>query len=346
MITHAVNGAVGSNELPSNYKLFLESKNWLDAELFCKNYCNSHLASLHNQTDENNAIEIIMNDSILNNSVIFTKDIWIGLYFDTNQSNYIWTDQTEFAYKYDKLNGTTDYVQMSCNNQQQQDRCPWYTISKALETEQMFLCNDCAWNILTKYIFMGTDKDEPNLQGTGKANTLCNDELSTTLASIHSDIDMNEVSYLSKISKVTDGVWIGLTDHINFDGIESLKYSFLDGTTWDYGTNITGSVWPWDTGEPGAGGSGRDCVQIAPDLNYGWKDKACSYQRKIICNKPTDLCYPNKWNIVAGIWTFSNSNWNCDVINTHNTSLNISKIVSDVSDKQWSHLSLEYMYKI
>eukprot|EP01084_Bolivina_argentea_P252690 424209_1 len=88
MLTHAVNGAVGSNGLASNYQLFLESKNWVDAELFCQEK-GGHLISIHDETTN-----LQITNHLLTTLPSNIEYSWIGF----NQVDQTWTDNTPHDY--------------------------------------------------------------------------------------------------------------------------------------------------------------------------------------------------------------------------------------------------------
>merc|ERR1712156_737360 len=83
--------------------------------------------------------------------------------------------------------------------------------------------------------------------------------------------------------------WIGLVE--SSDGV---NYEWSDGSVFDFGSDISGGVHPWDEGEPSYEWVVTDkyaieekCVVI---YESKWKDMDCAYKRNFLCQK----CKSNK----------------------------------------------------
>ena len=79
--------------LQSNaYYLSLNDLKWSNASKFCQSHCNSNLASIHTQTEYNQALTLITNNNYSYQS------IWIGLNDRQTTDSYEWSDQTSFNF--------------------------------------------------------------------------------------------------------------------------------------------------------------------------------------------------------------------------------------------------------
>ena len=69
------------------------------ASYYCKHYCQSNIASIHNVSQQQNAINTIkLRQSLLTQLQPNTMDIWIGLKYDSTKRDFIWTDNTTFDF--------------------------------------------------------------------------------------------------------------------------------------------------------------------------------------------------------------------------------------------------------
>eukprot|EP01083_Nonionella_stella_P312780 1120021_1 len=139
----------------------------------------------------------------------------------------------------------------------------------------------------SKYIFVEQDVD------WDEASSYCQNTHGTSLASIHSLTDNEEVSGLCQSScpscttNVDHGCYIGLNDKGNERGDSPDGWVWTDGSTFDW------ENWRGSGSEPnGDGGTDRDCVYIYPsnhpnvDYRATWADVECSYTAYFICNHP------------------------------------------------------------
>eukprot|EP01083_Nonionella_stella_P179046 634425_1 len=134
----------------------------------------------------------------------------------------------------------------------------------------------------SKYIFVEQDAD------WDKASSYCQNTYGTSLASIHSLTDNEEVSLLCQ-SSIFYGCYIGLNDKVNERGYSQDGWVWSDGSTFDWAN------WRGSPSEPTGGGSidgDFDCVYIHPsdhpnvDYRATWADVDCSYTAYFICNHP------------------------------------------------------------
>ena len=173
------------------------------------------------------------------------------------------------------------------------------------------------------------------------ANDLCFDYLNTSLASIHSDDD-NAIARQLCSAATWNNVWIGLS-RVN---IGSNTFIWADDTTLDYGDDVSGGVFPWSArwSEPNNGSeNGEGCATIAGWLGYEWNDVECDGNRNYICNKPSELCYEQQWDIIQQQGEISVENCMVKMYDT---------TVAVISKKKWgakniaSGLIIEYTFKI
>ena len=207
-----------------SYYVSYNKLSWFNAETFCQSYCSSHLASIHDISDHNEIINLLENENV-----------WIGLTDAT--ASYSWTDSSAFDYGSNISGGVypwntdepnpsissgNNHIQMGCslNN----ETCPFMSIDDSdNDIEEMFVCNDCPWNTLTKYVVANDRKS--NQGGDGNANSQCKASFGTSLASIHSASDNEEAVFLCITGadmKNDDQCWIGLTDGID-EGIHTMS---------------------------------------------------------------------------------------------------------------------------
>eukprot|EP01084_Bolivina_argentea_P103512 185398_1 len=325
----------------SSYYLSPNTLTWDNAELFCQNHCQSNLASIHSIEDQNEAIQLIMNDEITTSAPDIEKNAWIGLTITieslTGTTTYQWSDGTKYNYQnvlsHNNIIGTT-HGRLFCT--QNVTTCPWDNINGMdPNNEHIFLCNDCKWDILSKYAIITENKG--NTGGTGQAAQRCENNFGTMIGSIHNDADNNEAKYLCELINDGRACHIGLFDHNNFatEGV----YVWSDQTTFDYGSNISGGVYPWLDNEPTGGGT-SDCVSLDDSQNYLWRDSNCGQTINTICNKPSEICYKDKWIVQNGNWSWQQ----CDVINFNENS--IDYITLNISNNEWRYMVFDYMFAI
>eukprot|EP01084_Bolivina_argentea_P278207 475167_1 len=110
---------------------------------------------------------------------------------------------------------------------------------------------------------------------------LCLFQYDTTLASIHNATQNTEALSLCL---ETIGCFIGLNDI-------SKQYTFVwtDSSVFNYGTNLSGGVYPWNIGEPNHFAN-NDCVTIQTEYSINsWDDALCIQNLYALCNYPTPI---------------------------------------------------------
>ena len=200
------------------------------------------------------------------------------------------------------------------------------------DANAIFVCNDCHGE-LTKYILLDDYTETKN-----SAQVTCKDVFHTDLASIHSDFDMDEAFIIGDLGNNqsnynADEIYIGLVSQSN-------SWSWTDGTSFDYGTNINGGVYPWKSSEPN---NNANCVRLDELSNYEWKDIGCGGSAMGLCNMPSELCDQSDWDVVvgnAGTWTTKP----CQVVTSNADNMAI------ISNKRWyngnDRFVVEYTYTI
>ena len=188
----------------TNYYVSPNKLTWTDAEKYCNQQCHSNLASIHNEIDQKQSIQMANTLSV--DTSAGTNDIWIGLYFN---SRWHYTDGTSFDYhphtnNYSKISADLSSqpfrIQMDAANDYE-----WISKNKSFSTLQSrFMCNQCD-SVLNKYVVINEPKTFAD------ANLFCLNALNTTLASIHSDADNATAWRLCKYGSIRN-CWIGMIE--------------------------------------------------------------------------------------------------------------------------------------
>ena len=99
------------------------------------------------------------------------------------------------------------------------------------------MCNDCRGK-LSKYALIN------HLYLTfADSESFCKNRFGTSLASIHDIYDHDLAANLCAMAQPPGGYedcWIGANSRDNED-----MWVWTDGTYFDYGSDLRGSVWPW-----------------------------------------------------------------------------------------------------
>ncbi len=195
--------------------------------------------------------------------------------------------------------------------------------------QKAFVCNECQWNVLTKYVITQGDANE----------MWCEDSFGTSFASIHSDADNTEFKLLSDLFTY-DGIgsYIGL-DRLN----ETAQYSWIDGTTFDYLNGFNDTIW-----EDYIFNETDNCVITNNDE---WEPIECDQSYSLICHTPNNkLCQKHNWitdDVSDWIWTNdSDAISDCSVYNPIPTGTTTLTNTVDVKDRLWTKLSLEYVFTV
>ena len=97
--THAFicNDCTGNTTTPSltkDYHFVNEYLNWNSAEVYCKETCNSNLASIHSESDFDQIARIFEEASFINKSI--HQKAWFGLHDIHNEMGFVFSDNSSF----------------------------------------------------------------------------------------------------------------------------------------------------------------------------------------------------------------------------------------------------------
>eukprot|EP01084_Bolivina_argentea_P244918 410193_1 len=335
-----------------SYYVSLNTFEFQVAETYCVEHCGSHLASIHNINDYNQLTNTIQNITSANAINLNAESTFIGLNDITTNNNYVWTDNSPvdyiipniggYPYANSEPNGLGQCIAIDSTDNLLYDK-------SNTETNTMFACNHCN-GVLTKYVILDDAADQYKIYTSQK--TACEDTFGTTLASLHSTTDVSDTYRLAitSMSQQTQGTgngqgcWIGLYDNNIVNNIH-YNYSFTDGTTFDFGNDLSGSVYPWsaNNNEPDGGISGY-CTQMRKAANFEWADTTCDQTRKAICNYPSEICYATQWTVIDGII----GDWKLKPCQLILSFQNRNRII--IGNKRWYNgdkaLVIEYMFTI
>eukprot|EP01084_Bolivina_argentea_P068346 124419_1 len=292
---------------------------WNNAELYCQQHCASTLASIHTIYDLAFISELLSNNTFATN-----RNLWIGLYKNAS-GNYRWSDNTSFDFGSNEIISTTNNNYFALNYDDSTDSYTFNNINSDT-TQQMFLCNECEWDVLSKYVYIPSTTQ----QSAELAETTCNNIYGTSLASIHSISDNNNIKLLSELSDdQNDGTYIGLNDKIS----ENI-YQWNDNSTFNYIHNNITNI------------NNEDCVYLNK-ITGDWISIVCSlpHDYSIICNAMNRFCDADGWDIdVPSQWIFSPNA--CDVYNAGNIADTFTMRRFLVRSYQYTKLYVEYTWKM
>lgn len=312
----------------SEYYLSFNHFTWDNAETFCKDRCQSNLASIHNDQEMEEINALLINNTD-HDSIKLSDNIWFGL--NKNESaNFVYTDGTPFSYGSDKIiPGIHNQFALSFN--QISKTYDWLNID-GNSMKQMFICQQCEWHVIEKFVI--SHSHSGSYIGATFANGECDRIFSTELASIHSEADMNSLIFLNELanSDPAKSVYIGLDDR-ETEGV----YVWSDQTDLDYQYNTitTNSM-------------SNDCVYMDESANYNWTGIGCAIYSdfNVLCNAPNPLC------LSSDDWETANaSNWisdsvHCGIYNDNNPldTYSYRRIIG--RNYLWTKLALEYVWKL
>ena len=287
----------GVFERTSSYHLSLTELRWENAFNYCQHHCRSHLSSIHSLSD---LIEIQQLVAYYGDELV-ADELFIGLN-NVSGGGFEWTDGTPFDYRpWDDGRPTgrdnNDVVVLTYDPETGSMRMRDIDAGR-----KRFLCNACR-GVMTKYVI-------PNqvMNVYGDAQSHCRETFGTTLATMHSEEDMNEARSLCKERTLFNGCWIGL-----YRESGALDFEQDDGTEFDYGSDLSADgVYPWSEGQPLGLQHELDaeghCVILNAETDYLWDaNTSCSQSApKPICNSPSEICIADGWRVVLGddAWEF------------------------------------------
>ena len=176
-----------------------------------------------------------------------TNNVWIGLRYNSSSSTFNWIDNSDFHFG----SNITEYIYPWVSESNiATDECVhintalrWESV--ACNTQKHVLCSHCN-GILNKYIAQQTRSNSVD-----DATAFCENVLypSSSVSSFHNQRDFEELRTICKaINSGSDrrDCWTGLHTTIGSD-FNAAK--FYDNTTFDFGTNLSGT-YPWSDGAP------------------------------------------------------------------------------------------------
>eukprot|EP01083_Nonionella_stella_P181506 650432_1 len=269
----------------SSYWLSENKFNWKNAEKYCQSRCNSHLASIHTNTEWQQVHNLMKYRIQYIGPQI--GDVWIGLNRSREDTDiWEWTDDSPFNFGNDTSGGV--YPWDSRGEPGEAEICvhirsytPFAWNGRDCGDKYRFLCTSCTGK-LDKYIL--------NQQAVhyDTALTSCETEFNTSLASVHNDDDHDSSATLVAIHDEEDA-WIGL------NAIGNTDWHWTDDTPFDYGSTLNED--PWKDMQPSGGDEECTRIRFTDKL---WYDMRCDYPFWFVCQKPSELCYHDQWTVFDG----------------------------------------------
>eukprot|EP01083_Nonionella_stella_P006449 18718_1 len=310
---------------------------WHQAEDFCAQHCNSNLASIHSEAQNNELIALIQNiasDPMIN--IPSTIDTYIGLIDSNGNGNWAWSDGSSFDYGNDLSGGKGPWDTSNPNSNsnpicvQIEGNDKWNDVEcNDAFTPVIFACNSCD-GVLTKTAMEETrDNYEDN-------KVRCANKFGTELLSFHSQSDWDEATRLCRLINEQSSIGLGprgadLEDdcHIGLYLRSNGQITFDDGSTFywpgDFG-------YPWDDTLPT---QSDPCTRIKWDANpvYSLSKAWCSDNQWALCNMPSEICYQSRWTAVSGTgWSFNKPP--CQVSNSYASNQNALIMLED---RRWNN---------
>ena len=344
----------------SSYWISENRLSWNRSLNYCRSICDSDLASFRDESDYQQALDLISNSSYLkitNGMGAYAwqryHDIWIGLNDITQEGHFQWSDNSSFHFGNDTSGAVYPWAHSASNEPNnggsvdETENCVglWQRGDFVVgwndyncEGMRRFMCNSCE-GVLDKYILYHLDDEK---RAWNESQDKCMEYLDTSLASIH-NMDDNAITYSLCASTQMEVCWIGLK-RIN----DTDMFEWSDDTAWNYGTDISGGVYPWGiNNEPNNSDGREDCIEINHRIypsDCKWNDRMCHLWRNYICNKPSELCYQQQWSIIQqkGEISYESCIMKID-----------GSAVALITNKKWSRknifdagLKIEYTFKI
>ena len=286
------------NNCDSSYYISQNVLTWQDSQNYCVDQCDSNLASIHSQSDQDLMIKIADEYGALRAEY---GNIWIGL-----NGNYTWRDGSSFTFG----SNLTGYLWRNPQHGQNQkavqlhidDNYLWDSRNLS-DTESRFACNHCNGKI-NKYVLI-------NRVGMDyvQAQEQCMESLGTSLASIHNDNEYDEAKLLCQSAvNSNDGNYSDC--YIGFDKINQSQYSNIDGSKMDYAPFIeivkSNSIKPEESAQI-CGYLQSNAISMTPTDSFIYFN-GCNDTLYAICNSPSEIgCGESAktgWHYVYGGPTF------------------------------------------
>ena len=261
-------------------------KSYSDANSYCLSNYGTTLATITNRDEILFALDAAYTSGIPQS---IHDSPWFGLNDINNEGSFTWIDGS--------VNNYVNWASNEPNNDNNQDCGKLYIPNGDWDDDyctytKPFICN------FPKYIGVTTRTTWSN------ANTYCQNNFGTKLATITSNADNSDVRNAATFAGISsnDRIWIGLTD------------TAQEGT-WIWTENnlgVTNLYNNWGSGQPNNLGSGQDCAAMVASTNK-WDDRECNGNSyAFVCNAPQYIAVSQKL-------TYSNANSYC--LSTFGTTL-------------------------
>jgi len=112
------------------------------------------------------------------------------------------------------------------------------------------------------------------------AQNYCHSQFGTDLASVHGRIEYEDI--ISAIpSEHTYFVWLGL-NRIYTQNEQTWQWT--DESDWNWGTDVSGGIYPWNDDEPNNSRGNQQCVGLILSEEWLWTDRNCANLNYFLCN--------------------------------------------------------------
>eukprot|EP01084_Bolivina_argentea_P120011 212760_1 len=257
--------------ISNSYYLSPNHLTWDQSSLFCQNWCHSELASIHNKSQNDELINTIQSGHSLFDRNSQSDAVFIGLHDDKTISNFQWIDNTPFTfankfYTYPWLTlppqpdsiDNINCVQIRVNNNMGWD-------DTACSRERRFTCNKCSGK-LNKYIILKHQYEYT------EANTQCQKQIGTTLATVYSKRDLAELYSLCTLYNKPSDCWI------TYQNNDAKQFVIMNDKSINYGNLLI--QYP----------SNNNAKQFARINDVSMHTADINTVAHAICNVPSELC--------------------------------------------------------
>ena len=296
---------IGVYTYTGNYNEYYD---WYDANSYCNDTFGTELATILSSNDNEMVVNIlsqIKNGDEYRSENDLLNAAWIGINGVISFDNFTWQDgrdsyTTGYNNWYSGWNintGSDNCGTINHFNTGGDDDDKWVPLS-CDSLSNVFVCNrPDAFNFLEYKDYVGVEAVNYGLT-FDEANYMCETTFGTTLASIHSLRDNNNLATIASqmewdlTGQITSG-WIGLSDS-NIEG------TFL----WNDNTVLTYTNWHINTTSAPIS-TNFDCVLMHADNDNMWFDDDCDARLHFFwCNREKTIYEYNKY---IGINTHSDS---------------------------------------
>ena len=150
---------------------------------------------------------------------------------------------------------------------------------------------------------------------------------------------------MCSLGNIGGDCWTGLSDRNNEGSFE-----WTDGTVTDFGNAWYQYPWESNPQQPDSSLSNADCVALKRSYGYDWDDQECT-KRRLICNKPSEICFQNNWIEVSGGQYFSWSSSilprsGCFLTDDQSNNQDYHQVSMDITNRNWYVITIGYTFKI